>query len=108
MASRRTAQPVPTARDTIGRRIGRPPSGRTALGKWLIAQGMTTRDLAEAIRRLARQRRVPEQLLLHEKTISAVVRGLHCPGPVMLLLIRDVTSRAVDLDQWSSEAISRT
>lgn len=89
-------------------RTGRPPTGRTALGRWLLEQRLTARELADQLAALARKERIPPRHLPQAKTLGDAISGRHCPGPVVLLLIRTLTAGRVDLHHWVAEILSRT
>lgn len=88
----------PTDRPPIRGRPPLPP--RTLFGQWLRDTGRTVKGAAEELVPIAKRLGMPRKAAPKPKTLLDSVNGRHRPPLETVVLVRELTGGAIDVQQW--------
>jgi hypothetical protein len=88
-------------------RRGRPPGApRTTLARWLRDRDLRVIDLTDRMTEIAAEIGIDPKHVPLPNTLRDTVNGRSCPSAPVMLLIRHVTSGAIDLEHWVRDLYS--
>lgn len=87
---------------------GRPPGeARTALARWIRAEGMTVIGFAATLHSAAAEIGLPDSAVPATKTLRDIVNRRHRPSLETVRLVSHATRGEVYLDQWLDDLGAR-
>lgn len=83
---------------------GRPPlPPKTQCARWLRENGYTVQSLAAAMIEVAPKLKLPKRAAPQPKTLLDAVNGRHWPSLPTVLMIREISKGAIDVQHWVAD-----